>query len=98
MTLRHLTEYAVEILNLISVLLIWLPANRLSRQLLLVSRLEKIVAGDTRSVRELAYILKETVERALPKFSAFDYRCLYSGFVAAVLASIAKLILMFSAP
>lgn len=90
-------ELIAEALTLISVLLIWLPAYRLSSQLLVVSELERIEQGNTISLGQLAGKVRELVEREIPRFRKSDVRLLAWGFAIAVASSLLKLGLMLAA-
>jgi hypothetical protein len=90
-------ELIAEALTLISVLLIWLPAYRLSSQLLVVSGLERIEQGNTISLGQLAGKVRELVEREIPRFRKSDVRLLAWGFAIAVASSLLKLGLMLAA-
>ena len=81
---------------MLSVLLIWWPAYRLSSQLLLVSDMTHIQEGKPESIGQIAAKLKDLVEKDLPRFQASDVRLLGSGFILAVASSILKLCLILS--
>lgn len=98
MSLRHAAEYAAEIFALISALLLWLPAYRLGRNLLLVRDMETIEKGGSSKLKDLARVLGEGTKVEIQGFNLADYRYILWGFFFAIVSSAMKLGIMVSAP
>ncbi|MCG5078786.1 hypothetical protein [Paraburkholderia tagetis] len=98
MTIDHCLDYVTEALVLASVLLIWWPAFKVSRALLVARDMAALAKRTSSSnIAQLAGEV-EADARAVPtEFDRTDYRMLLSGFVCGALASLIKLFYLIPA-
>ena len=98
MTPRDIAEYAGELFALAGAVILWFPAYRLSRNLLLVRRMDAVQTGPTTKLKSLARALGTEVKVEIQGFNLADYRCIYWGVFFTVVSSAIKLLLMITAP
>lgn len=93
-----LVEYTAEVLVLASVALIWWPAYKVSRTLLVARDMNALAAST--SSKKLAGFAEQIAESAKEtpfEWSAADYWMLRAGFACAALSSLLKLFYLIPA-
>ncbi|MEX3639628.1 hypothetical protein [Paraburkholderia sp. BR14320] len=94
----HVVEYGAEVLVLVSVLLIWWPAFKVSRALLAARDLAQLAARTSSpKIRELATELESDAKAVPTEFSVTDYWMLLVGFACGALSSAIKLFYLIPA-
>ena len=93
----HALEYVAEGLSLLSVVLIWIPAYKVTRSLRLAQSMQATAKEDKGDLGVLAEKLKTDIERSLSAFNRADYYMLLGGFALAVVSSLIKLIWVIGA-
>lgn len=89
----HLVEYGAEVLVLLSVTMIWWPAFKVSRALLVADELGSLATrSGSMTIRTIAGQLKSAAEASTLKWNALDYYLLLGGFMFGVLSSLVKLL------
>ncbi|AOJ85209.1 hypothetical protein WS87_00140 (plasmid) [Burkholderia sp. MSMB0856] len=94
----HVVEYGAEVLTLLSVLLIWWPAFKVSRALLAARDLAALARRTgSPTIARLAGELEANARSVPAEFSATDYRMLIGGFACGALSSLLKLFYLIPA-
>lgn len=83
-------EYLAELLSVISVILIWIPAFKVSSALKLAQEMRSISEEEAGALTEIARKAKAVLERS--HFSAKDHWMLLCGFSLAVASSVVKVL------
>lgn len=91
MSLAHALDYLVEALNLVSIVLIWIPAFKVARTLKTMNALAKVATANNGELGELATHLKQDIARTLTEFSPGDLRMLLGGILMTLLMSLIKI-------
>ena len=94
MSFAHALDYLVEALNLLSIILIWIPAFKVARTLKTMNVLARVATASSGELGGLAARLKQDIERTLTEFSPGDLRMLLGGILLAVSVSLVRLLVL----
>jgi hypothetical protein len=91
LTLLQFADYAVEVLNLAGVVLIWLPAYKAVRTLQAISKLKNFKERNQGEIADVAANASVMLANEMATFNLRDSVCLMLGLTLALVASLVKI-------